>query len=495
MTNNPHINPIFFQSPPNEVGTSSEVVTSSIPAPSADNSSIPALSCVDNIPTMDLLPPPELSYETQQELHDDAQQWAKNQGYAIIKGNTNLPEQRYNYKCDKSGKCQSTGAKSDGQLGKTKKTSCPFHFTGSFYKRTGLFQIKIKNPNHNHPPSKDPSVHPIHRRLKSDQKHLVEQLTHAGVAPLQIKSALMQESSTPISTTLSTTYNHRDKMRIESLQGRSPMEALFYEICKQGFYYTVRNDDEDADKDEAYYPFDTKLTASSATTHETYSSEGRTWSTHEELDVNQYKYKDNSPPRALQLISTITDVDGDGNCGLRAAAVSMGRESKTWSDIRKEMKDEVTANSLYSDQKFLVNVFGESAGNILEGLDWSESGMTPVKFWMTFPGHGYLLADTYKRPVVLFSKAMPSTYLPLSHPPTNTSTICLLLIEDISHIISFSFKDELWASPKLDPFWIHYAKEEAKPWEDSIQPNLNLGEEILFPKRRSSRLKIVDADA
>ncbi|KAI7956650.1 hypothetical protein MJO28_003745 [Puccinia striiformis f. sp. tritici] len=47
MTNNPHINPIFFQSPPNEV------VTSSIPAPSADNSSIPALSSVDNIPTMD----------------------------------------------------------------------------------------------------------------------------------------------------------------------------------------------------------------------------------------------------------------------------------------------------------------------------------------------------------------------------------------------------------------------------------------------------------
>ncbi|KAI7962714.1 hypothetical protein MJO28_000808, partial [Puccinia striiformis f. sp. tritici] len=49
-----------------------------------------------------------------------------------------------------------------------------------FYKRTGLFQIKIKNPNHNHPPSQNPSVHPIHRRLKPDQKHLVEQLTHAG---------------------------------------------------------------------------------------------------------------------------------------------------------------------------------------------------------------------------------------------------------------------------------------------------------------------------
>ncbi|KAI7940437.1 hypothetical protein MJO28_014089 [Puccinia striiformis f. sp. tritici] len=244
MTNNPNIDPIFFQSPPKLVVTSSEVVSSSIPAPSADNSCIPALSSVDNIPTMDLLPPPELSYKTHQELHDVAQQWAKNHGYAVIKGNTNLSEQRYNCKCDKSGKCPSTGAKLDGQSGKTKKTSCPFHFTGSFYKRTGLFQIKIQNPNHNHPPSQDPSVHPIHRRLKPDQKHLVEQLIHAGVAPLQIKSALMQESSNPISTTLSTIYNHRVKMRIESLQGRSPMEAQFYGIREQGFYYSVRSDDE-----------------------------------------------------------------------------------------------------------------------------------------------------------------------------------------------------------------------------------------------------------
>ncbi|KNF05180.1 hypothetical protein PSTG_01808 [Puccinia striiformis f. sp. tritici PST-78] len=162
-----------------------------------------------------------------------------------------------------------------------------------------------------------------------------------------------------------------------------------------------RKNKEKVDSEES----ETKLTASLATTHETNSSEGRTWSTHEEFNVNQYKYKDNIPPRALQLISTITDVDGDGNCGFRAAVVSMGKESKTWSDIRKKMKDKVTANSLYSDQKFLVNVFGESAGNMLEGLDWSESGMAP---------------------------------------------------------------DDLWASPKLDPFWIHYVKEEAKPWGDSI---------------------------
>ena len=53
------------------------------------------------------------------------------------------------------------------------------------------YQIKIKNPKHNHPPSEDPSIHSAHRRLNEPQINMVHDLTHAGVAPLKIKSALM----------------------------------------------------------------------------------------------------------------------------------------------------------------------------------------------------------------------------------------------------------------------------------------------------------------
>ncbi|KAI7935231.1 hypothetical protein MJO28_016869, partial [Puccinia striiformis f. sp. tritici] len=89
-------------------------------------------------------------------------------------------------------------AKSDGKLGKTQKTDCP-KFNGNFYKKRGLFQIKIINPQHNHPPSEDSSTH---------------------------SSALMQNSSAPTSVTLNTIYNARNAMQTTELEGKSPMEAL-----------------------------------------------------------------------------------------------------------------------------------------------------------------------------------------------------------------------------------------------------------------------------
>ncbi|KAI7933525.1 hypothetical protein MJO28_017613 [Puccinia striiformis f. sp. tritici] len=69
--------------------------------------------------------------------------------------------------------------------------------TGNYYKKKNHWKIIIKEPHHNHPPSEDSSAHAIHRRLNEKQKALVVQLTHAGVWPLQIKSALMQETETP----------------------------------------------------------------------------------------------------------------------------------------------------------------------------------------------------------------------------------------------------------------------------------------------------------
>jgi hypothetical protein len=48
----------------------------------------------------------------------------------------------------------------------------------------------------------------------NDQKlNLVKDLTHAGVPPLKIKSALMQQTPNPSVSTLNTIYNARNTMR------------------------------------------------------------------------------------------------------------------------------------------------------------------------------------------------------------------------------------------------------------------------------------------
>ena len=189
-----------------------------------------------------LAPPPELQYQTKEEMYASAQKWAKDHGYAISVGHstTSNGENRTTYICDRSG---AYPERSDGKLGTTKITQCPFNFTGNFYKKKGYFQIKIKDPSHNHPASEDPSFHSVHRRLTTEQINKVQALTDAGVPPLKIKTTLVQESSAPIAPTLNTIYNARNHLRRNQLEGRSPIEALIYEIRKREFYHSVQTSD------------------------------------------------------------------------------------------------------------------------------------------------------------------------------------------------------------------------------------------------------------
>ncbi|KNF03936.1 hypothetical protein PSTG_03022 [Puccinia striiformis f. sp. tritici PST-78] len=207
------------------------------------------------------------------------------------------------------------------------------------------------------------------------------------------------------------------------------------------------------------------------------------------VDVHRYQYKESiNPKESIPHISVITNVSGDGNCGFRAAAVSMGHPEDDWAQIRSDMKDEMEANPFYSNEKYLDNVWGKNKQDLKDSLGYAEEGQAPKKYWMTFPAHGHLLADTYQRPVVLFSEHS-AVFLPLSHPPTSLSPICMLLISEIPHFISFDFKDELWPSPMVDSWWKPYATEESKAWKEAIQPNLDLGEKVLYRTiRRSSRI-------
>jgi hypothetical protein len=157
------------------------------------------------------------------------------------------------------------------------------------------------------------------------------------------------------------------------------------------------------------------------------------------------------------------------------------------------MQMEFESNEAYSDEKFLKNVWGagDNQKDLIESLAWRDKEQqAPLKYWMTFPAHGYLIADTYQRPVILLSEQMPATYLPLSHTPNNNPPICLILLPDYSHFISFTFKAEIWPCPRIDAFWRHYVRDEALGWEQYILAHTDLGEEVLYPPlRRSTRFR------
>ena len=102
-------------------------------------------------------------------------------------------------------------------------------------------------------------------------------------------------------------------------------------------------------------------------------------------------------------------------------------------------------------------------------------GMAPYSKWMCFPGHGYLLADTYERPVVLLGPE-PWTYPPLRIPPPDVCPppLCIMFISDAKHFVSFKFKDEAWPAPSIDPCWKSYVQGGCKGWAKLLESHLSL---------------------
>ena len=47
----------------------------------------------------------------------------------------------------------------------------------------------------------------------------------------------------PISSSLCTIYNHKNKARIDYLEGKSPIEALIFKIRKSEFMHQIQNED------------------------------------------------------------------------------------------------------------------------------------------------------------------------------------------------------------------------------------------------------------
>ena len=198
------------------------------------------VSQVSQQDSMALAPPPELTYKSKEDMVAAIQEWARNHGYAISTKKSYPAENRYIYQCDKLGAYKSkTG---EGKLGKTQKTQCPFEMSGCYYKREGAWRVKVKTAGHNHEPSADPSAHSIHCRT-TKQLDLMNKMTEADVQPLKIKNAFMQESTGPISSSLNTIYNHKNKARIDYLEGKSPIEALIFEIRKSEFMHQIQNED------------------------------------------------------------------------------------------------------------------------------------------------------------------------------------------------------------------------------------------------------------
>ncbi|KAH9442045.1 hypothetical protein Pst134EB_033178 [Puccinia striiformis f. sp. tritici] len=171
-------------------------------------------------------------------------------------------------------------------------------------------------------------------------------------------------------------------------------------------------------------------------------------------------------------ISKLHEVDGDGHCGFRAAAVSMGDGEEAWREIRKALVDEMDNNEVYKNEVYLSHVSDSiQFARLRSNLNYFRSPARSISNWINFPRHGDLLSDAFKRPVIHISNMITLTYLPLSYGPTTNPPIFVVFLEGKNHYNAFEFEGCIYAAPAISPGWFKWRGEAAIGWEQLIQIN------------------------
>ena len=170
-----------------------------------------------------LLPPLEGSYLLLKDINIAILAVAFCKGYGIAHARSKNDKYGKTRKvwiaCDKQGKYAPLANERDTG---TRKTDCQMSFTIQRDHSTRLWHITVVNAEHNHPPSRDPRVHPCHRKLAIADKELIKRLSK-DMQPLQIIGQLQDQGAKVI---LQDIYNVKKALKKEKLARRTPMHAL-----------------------------------------------------------------------------------------------------------------------------------------------------------------------------------------------------------------------------------------------------------------------------
>ncbi|KAI7870899.1 uncharacterized protein EV154DRAFT_581099 [Mucor mucedo] len=137
------------------------------------------------------------------------------------------------------------------------------------------------------------------------------------------------------------------------------------------------------------------------------------------------------PEFMLKHVASVTKVLGDGNCGFRSVAASVGKDEVKrialslgvelsgnfekdedyCMDVRNCLLKQLTNNASYYISCFFAGSISEYQ-TLLESISLPVMGECEKDKWMIMGATGYLIADVYSRPVYFFSKKESITILP-----------------------------------------------------------------------------------
>jgi hypothetical protein len=123
------------------------------------------------------------------------------------------------------------------------KVNCPFQLKGSVPTSkkitTKYWTLEIRHGEHNHNPSPGASSHAAHRQLLPEQVEEVWKLSKAKLRPSQILLQLRTANKKTLATNKTVT-NTLQKIRLEDLASRTPIEALMCVLKESNWSCNVK---------------------------------------------------------------------------------------------------------------------------------------------------------------------------------------------------------------------------------------------------------------
>jgi len=206
---------------------------------------------MDTSPQETINPPPDRIYGSYEEALHSLRDHGMQHGYGFhikrTKPHNSDIKTRYYYECDKSKIYQS---KASSRSTSTRTTGCPFKLVIFKMKSkeeeqgNDQWRLEVTNPEHNHEPSLHASAHPVYHRRTAAETDTIRSMTRAGSRPTQIQTALQQRNPDTL-VTAKDIRTERKKMKMEHLNGRSPIETLLDDLSSSEWIYDVKRDSDD----------------------------------------------------------------------------------------------------------------------------------------------------------------------------------------------------------------------------------------------------------
>ncbi|EGF99367.1 uncharacterized protein MELLADRAFT_112799 [Melampsora larici-populina 98AG31] len=185
----------------------------------------------------------------------------------------------------------------------------------------------------------------------------------------------------------------------------------------------------------------------------------------------------------------LREVKGDGHCGFRAIAISVGQSQEEWADIRSRMHDTATT---MPDERTLP----EGRTECLARLATTKANVvSEQKYWLSMPAWGGLIATTFNRPVLYYE---PGSYSQMVFPfltPHNLNSPIVLAWAD-HHFASLllDFTRPSFPAPRLCGTWRRFHSEDASSWLDVWQPLIDAHAKLIQAQIKYLRKKTKQRD-